>query len=111
MSQNTLTDHYSVLVICGPTAIGKTAVGMALQDALGGKAQTQLIALMEKITTKMEILIVMISVALQVRFANPLLSQVVNLPLNQVVNLPLSQVVNLPLSQVVNLLLNQVVNP
>ena len=44
MSPNTLTDHGSVLIICGPTAIGKTAVAMAVQDALGGKAQAQLIS-------------------------------------------------------------------
>ena len=44
MSLNTLTDHGSVLIICGPTAIGKTAVAMAVQDALGGKAQAQLIS-------------------------------------------------------------------
>ena len=44
MSPNNLTDHGSVLIICGPTAIGKTAVAMAVQDALGGKAQAQLIS-------------------------------------------------------------------
>ena len=41
---DTLTDRGSVLIICGPTAIGKTAVAMAVQDALGGKAQAQLIS-------------------------------------------------------------------
>ena len=39
-----LTDPGSVLVICGPTAIGKTAVAMAVQDALGGREHAQLIS-------------------------------------------------------------------
>jgi tRNA dimethylallyltransferase len=34
----------SLLIICGPTAIGKTAVAMALQDALGGADRVQLIS-------------------------------------------------------------------
>ena len=37
-------DPGSVLVICGPTAIGKTAVAMAVQDALGGTERAQLIS-------------------------------------------------------------------
>ena len=44
MLPDTLSDHGSVLIICGPTAIGKTAAAMAVQDALGGKAQAQLIS-------------------------------------------------------------------
>ncbi|MBL6814961.1 MAG: tRNA (adenosine(37)-N6)-dimethylallyltransferase MiaA [Pseudomonadales bacterium] len=44
MLPTTLTDPDSVLIICGPTAIGKTAVAMAVQDALGGKAHAQLIS-------------------------------------------------------------------
>lgn len=38
------TDPNSVLIICGPTAIGKTAVAMAVQDALGGANKVQLIS-------------------------------------------------------------------
>ncbi len=38
------TDPNSVLIICGPTAIGKTAVAMAVQDALGGADKVQLIS-------------------------------------------------------------------
>ena len=34
----------SVLIICGPTAIGKTSVAMAAQDALGGPDHAQLIS-------------------------------------------------------------------
>jgi tRNA dimethylallyltransferase len=38
------TDPDSVLILCGPTAIGKTAVAMAVQDALGGPDKVQLIS-------------------------------------------------------------------
>ena len=34
----------SVAVVIGPTAAGKTAVAMALQDLLGGPAKAQLIS-------------------------------------------------------------------
>ncbi len=34
----------AILIICGPTAIGKTAVAMAVQDAWGGKDAVQLIS-------------------------------------------------------------------
>ena len=44
MVPDNLTDPGSVLVICGPTAIGKTAVAMAVQDALGGRERAQLIS-------------------------------------------------------------------
>ena len=44
MVPDNLTDPGSVLVICGPTAIGKTAVAMAVQDALGGREHAQLIS-------------------------------------------------------------------
>jgi tRNA dimethylallyltransferase len=37
-------DPNSMLIICGPTAIGKTAVAMAVQDALGGADKVQLIS-------------------------------------------------------------------
>lgn len=37
-------DANTVLIICGPTAIGKTAVAMAVQDAMGGSARAQLIS-------------------------------------------------------------------
>ena len=39
-----LADIESVLIICGPTAIGKTGVAMAVQDALGGPDCAQLIS-------------------------------------------------------------------
>ena len=39
-----LADSDSVLIICGPTAIGKTGVAMAVQDALGGPHRAQLIS-------------------------------------------------------------------
>ena len=39
-----LADSESVLIICGPTAIGKTGVAMAVQDALGGSHRVQLIS-------------------------------------------------------------------
>ena len=39
-----LADSESVLIICGPTAIGKTGVAMAVQDALGGPHRAQLIS-------------------------------------------------------------------
>ena len=39
-----LADSESVLIICGPTAIGKTGVAMAVQDALGGSHRAQLIS-------------------------------------------------------------------
>jgi len=39
-----LADTESVLIICGPTAIGKTGVAMAVQDALGGAERAQLIS-------------------------------------------------------------------
>lgn len=41
---SSLADTESVLVICGPTAIGKTGVAMAVQDALGGPDRAQLIS-------------------------------------------------------------------
>ncbi len=44
MVPDNLTDPGSVLVICGPTAIGKTVVAMAVQDALGGREHAQLIS-------------------------------------------------------------------
>ena len=44
MVPDNLTDPGSVLVICGPTAIRKTAVAMAVQDALGGREHAQLIS-------------------------------------------------------------------
>ena len=36
--------HRQVVMILGPTAVGKTDVAMALQDALGGKQRAQLIS-------------------------------------------------------------------
>ena len=39
-----LSGFESVLIICGPTAIGKTGVAMAVQDALGGPDRAQLIS-------------------------------------------------------------------
>ena len=41
---SSFTDPSSVLIVCGPTAIGKTAVAMAVQDALGGADKVQLIS-------------------------------------------------------------------